>query len=67
MFLLGSRAGPSLRPPTRERAPNFGAKIDIYIYMWRYWKNIVLHFSSSFKKSQRIEYINAKDNTILNI
>ena len=32
--MLGSRAGPSPRPPTRERPPNFGAKIDIYIYIY---------------------------------
>ena len=54
--MLGSRAGPSSRPPTREKPPNFGAKIDIYIYIYiyfffflRYWKNIVLRvwFTSS--------------------
>ena len=31
LFMLGSRAGPSPKPPTRERPPNLGAKIYIYI------------------------------------
>ena len=41
--LLRSRAGPRLRSlrqlpraPTRERPPNFGAKMEIYIYILRY-------------------------------
>ena len=44
--------------------PKFGAKIDIYIYIYIYIykfffgdtrKKIVLHFSSTFKKSQITE------------
>ena len=54
--------GNCLGPPTRERPPNFGAKIEIYIYIYLMFfffgdigKKLVLHFSSTFKKYQRIE------------
>ena len=29
--------GNHLGPPTRERPPNFGAKIEIYIYIYIFW------------------------------
>ena len=48
---LGHRLG----PPTRGRPPNFRAKIDILKKNGDRGKKIVLHFSSTFKKSQRIE------------
>ena len=44
---------------TRERSPNFGAKIEIYFFLNIFFeikgKKLVLHFSSIFKKYQRIE------------
>ena len=59
--------GNCLGRPTRERPPNFGAKIEIYIFKKYFYfkieeKKLVLHFSSTFTK----ELSNARDVTILN-
>ena len=52
----GLRPRPLRPPPTRGKAQNLGGKL-IYLKkkIWRYRKKKVLYFSSSFKKSQKIE------------
>ena len=59
--------GNHLGPPTRERPPNFGAKIEIYIFNFflDIGKKISFTFFLYFLRSPR-ELSNAIDNTTLN-
>ena len=44
--------GNHLGPPTRERPPNFGAKIEIYIYIYIFFFfNIYIYFLGYRKKN----------------